>query len=262
MSAPEPACGGDLSAAGVAAVRRALASAAGGFLHNPIRDPALTCAICTAPVDRFDRCWRCRHDARLGRLADLVVPLTYAIAGQPSAALVRDYKNHPLRRVRDPHRAIISSLLRLGITGHERCVAAAVGQPVSLRVVVPSLTSRPGPHPLAEIARAMGVLGEAELLPTWEASPDRQVCADKFGAQPAGAVAGRHVLVLDDVWTTGSNAQSAALTLRAAGAAAVSVMVVGRWLSRDYRVTADFIATRLTSPFDPGCCPVTGGRCP
>lgn len=60
---------------------------------------------------------------------------------------------------------------------------------------------------------------------------------DKFELRPAGAVEGRHVLVLDDVWTTGSNTQSAALTLRHAGAAAVSVMVVGRWLNPRYGAT-------------------------
>ena len=72
----------------------------------------------------------------------------------------------------------------------------------------------------------------------------------------------QHVLILDDVWTTGSNAQSAALAARRAGAAAVSVMVVGRWLNHDRRVTADFIKTRLARDYDPDICPVAGGKCP
>jgi hypoxanthine-guanine phosphoribosyltransferase len=65
----------------------------------------------------------------------------------------------------------------------------------------------------------------------------------------------QHVLILDDVWTTGSTAQSAALAVRRAGAAAVSVMVVGRWLNPDRRGTADFIATWLQRDFDPDICP-------
>lgn len=243
-------------------MRRALQAAAGGFLRNPIRDPALTCRVCTAPVDGFDRCWRCQRDGLLGGLADQVVPLTYAIAGTASATLLRDYKNHPVRRVRDQHCAIVNRLVWLAITCHERCLAAAVGLPVSVRVVVPSLTSRPGVHPLADIAGALNAVDDAVLLPAWEASSDRMVCTGKFGVQPAGAVAGRHVLVLDDVWTTGSTAQSSALTLRTAGAGAVSVMVVGRWLNPAYRPTADFIATRVSGAFDPDRCPVTGGRCP
>ncbi len=70
------------------------------------------------------------------------------------------------------------------------------------------------------------------LIPAFDARCDRVMSGDKFTVQPAGAVTDRHVLVLDNVWTTGSNAQSAALTLRRAGAAAVSVLLmIGRWLS-------------------------------
>ena len=47
-----------------------------------------------------------------------------------------------------------------------------------------------------------------------------------------------------------------------AGAAAVSVMVVGRWLNPNRRGTADFIATRLQRDYDPDICPVTGDECP
>jgi orotate phosphoribosyltransferase len=75
-------------------------------------------------------------------------------------------------------------------------------------------------------------------------------------------VQGHHVLVLDDMWTTGSNAQSAALALRRAGAAAVSVMVVGRWLNPSYGHTGEFIKTRLQRDYDPDMCPVTGASCP
>jgi hypothetical protein len=88
------------------------------------------------------------------------------------------------------------------------------------------------------------------------------VCADKFALEPAGAAEGKHVLVLDDVWTTGANAQSAALALRRAGACAVSVVVAGRWLSPDHPLTAPFVAASLTGEYDLSVCPVTGGRCP
>jgi adenine/guanine phosphoribosyltransferase-like PRPP-binding protein len=85
---------------------------------------------------------------------------------------------------------------------------------------------------------------------------------DKFVLRPATRLDGQHMLILDDVWTTGSTAQSAALALRRAGAAPVSVMVVGRWLNPDRRGTADFIATRPHHDYDPDICPVTGGECP
>lgn len=122
-------------------------------------------------------------------------------------------------------------------------------------------TSRPGVHPFAEITRAAGAMGEATLTPAPTALCDRVVRADKFTLTP-GRVDGRHVLVLDDMWTTGSNAQSAALALRRAGAAAVSVMVLARWLNPGYGMTGEFIKTRLQRDYDPDICPVTGGTCP
>src|ERR1700751_5460924 len=54
--------------------------AAGGYLRNVVRPPPITCRVCAAPVDGFDRCWRCDRARRIGGVADVVAPLTYAIA--------------------------------------------------------------------------------------------------------------------------------------------------------------------------------------
>lgn len=241
---------------------RALIAADGGYLRNVIREPGVTCRVCATPVSGFEMCYRCRQHQRVGGVAGVVVPLTYAVGCTESAALLRDYKNRPVRAVREQRSLVVGgSLLRLSITDHDRCIAAVVGMSVSLRVVIPSLTYRPGTHPLTEIARSVGAVGEAALVPSSEAVCDRSVRVGKFTLQPRNAAAGKHVLVLDDVWTTGSNAQSAALTLRQAGAAAVSVMVVGRWLSPGHAPSARFIATRLQRDYDPDICPVTGSRC-
>ena len=191
----------------------------------------------------------------------MVAPLSYAIAGTPSAAVVRDYKNHPVRQVREQHAAVINSLVRLGISRHERCIGRAVGRPVSRRLIIPSLTSRPGRHPLVELARTMRLASDTVTLTAApDAACDRAI-NDKFILQPSAGLDGQHVLILDDVWTTGSTAQSAVLAVRRAGAAAVSVMVVGRWLNPQRRVTADFIASRLHCEYDPRVCPVTGAQC-
>jgi predicted amidophosphoribosyltransferase len=50
-----------------------------------------------------------------------------------------------------------------------------------------------------------------------------------FAADP-GLVAGQHVVLLDDVVTTGSTVIEAASTLRAAGAASIAVWAVARAL--------------------------------
>ena len=192
-------------------VRDALVRAAGGCLRNVIREPQITCRVCAAPVGGFDRCWRCEQARRIGGVADVVAPLTYAIAGTPSAALVRDYKNHPAHSVRERHGAVINWLVWLGITRHERCIGCAAGLAVSCRLVVPSLTSRPGRHPFAELAHMVNAASDAvALMPAPDSRCDRAI-NDKFVLRPAARLDGQHVLILDDVWTTGSTAQSAAL---------------------------------------------------
>lgn len=255
-SALEPSRPGGTAPVGDALVQ------AGAYLRNTIRQPQVTCRVCATPVDGFDRCWRCQQARRIAGVADLVAPLIYAISGTPSAALVRDYKNHPARRVREHHSAVITELVHLAVTGHQRCIDRAVGLPVSRRLFIPSLTSRPGRHPFAELLTSMDVFSDAvTLVPAPDARCDRAI-NDKFVLQPPTRLDGQHVLILDDVWTTGSNAQSAALAVRRAGAAAVSVMVVGRWLSPSRQRAADFIATRLQRDYDPDICPVTGATCP
>ena len=89
--------------------------------------------MCTTPVDGFDCCWRCQRHQRVAGLADLVVPLIGRDA--PSVAPVRRYKNDPVRSVRAQHSVIINWLVWLGITRHERCIAAAVGCPAGGHVL-------------------------------------------------------------------------------------------------------------------------------
>lgn len=234
---------------------------AAAFLRNVVREPAVTCRICATPVRGFDRCWRCEQMRDVVGIADVVAPLMYAITGTPSADLVYDYKNHPARGVRASHGAVVSELVRLALSRHGSCFEAAAGLSISRRLVIPSLTNRPGHHPFSVLMQKLEVVSEAvRLLPAPEATCDRAI-NDKFVLAPNARLDGQHVLILDDVWTTGSNAQSAALAVRRAGAAAVSVLVVSRWLSPRRRLTAEFIAARLNRAYDPDVCPVTGGKC-
>jgi hypothetical protein len=230
-------------------------------LRNTIRRPVITCSVCTAPVRGFDRCWRCEQTRHLAGAADVVAPLIYAVTATPSAALLYDYKNHHARSVRDSCAVRVKDLVLQGVTRHERCLGRVAGIPVSHRLVIPSLTHRPGRHPFAELVDCVTSGDPAALTPSPDAWCDRAI-NDKFAVQPAVRLDGRHVLILDDVWTTGSNAQSAALAVRRAGAAAVSVLVVGRWLSPRRRLSAEFISSQLTLAYDPDVCPVTGGKCP
>jgi hypothetical protein len=230
------------------------------FLHNVVHEPSRTCRVCTTPVDGYPLCWPCRQHQRIAGVADLVAPLTYALDSADSAALLRNYKNHPLRTERERCGSIVGELLRFATSQHERCIATVVGQPIATRVVIPSLTSRLGTHPMTSIAQSLELLSDVVVRPAFDARCDRVVDGDKFIVD--GAVTGQHVLVIDDVWTTGSNAQSAALALRRAGAAEVSIIVIARWLNSRHRLSAKFIRERLRDNYDPLVCPVSGQGCP
>ena len=101
-----------------------------------------------------------------------------------------------------------------------------------------SLRAR-GMNPAAEIARSLAAELNLPLVrqalrrrretprqTTLGRYARRQVAACLFKA--SSVVRGRHVAVVDDVMTTGSTVQAAAVALLAAGAAGVTVLVVAR----------------------------------
>jgi hypothetical protein len=231
------------------------------LFHNVVRAPNLTCRWCAAPTMGFQTCRRCADHQRILGLADVVAPLVYAIAGTESGALLRDYKNHSSRTVRERRSNEVGCLVQSALSRHQVCLEAAVGMSITAWTTIPSLTCRPGVHPFAAIAKEVGGVADDVLTSAPTTTCHRVVSPEKFVATRADAVAGRHVLVLDDIWTTGSNAQSAALALRRAGAAAVSVMVVGRWLNPSYPPTKAFLERYLDSAFDPHLCPLSGRPC-
>jgi predicted amidophosphoribosyltransferase len=57
----------------------------------------------------------------------------------------------------------------------------------------------------------------------------RKTSGDRFSLG-SDSLNGRHLLIIDDTWTTGGHAQSLALSARAAGAGAVTIVVLARWL--------------------------------
>ena len=219
--------------------------------------------VCGTPVDGYERCFRCQQHRATAGIADVVALLAYGIDRTQSGILLRHYKDDVSAEAGAHHARVIRRLLYPGIVKHQTCIEKRVGKPVSARVTVPSLNRRPGVHPFTAIASAMKAVDDGlALVAAAGAITDRVVSAGQFQLIPTQKLSGRHILILDDTWTTGSNTQSAALTLRRAGADHVSVMVIGRWLSPTYGNNAEFIRTRLRRDYDPGVCPVTGGQCP
>lgn len=244
---------------------RLLVVAAGGYLRNIVREPAVTCVTCTAPVDGYTRCAKCHQDASVAGLADIVVPLAYVMARTQSGLMMRQYKDDSSPHVRASHSAVLSRLLYLGIARHQKCVEAVVGKPVSRRLAIPSSAGRVGEHPFVAIARVMNAVeATPQLVPrTDTVFGDREVTPARFALSPAGArFDGQHVMILDDTWTSGSRTQSTAVLLRQHGAELISVMTVARWIEPGWANNQAFIRQRLTTDFDPDRCPVTGSTCP
>jgi predicted amidophosphoribosyltransferase len=239
-------------------LKSVLISRAGGYLRNPVRRDGVTCAVCATPTAGFQRCYICnRHRAHTG-LADACAFLTYAIAGQQSAYVMRGYKARPPL---EEHRAIVRLLLAVGLSGHAPCPSALAGVPVTHWASVPSLPAQPGEHSLHKIATSLAPGSEVSLSAASEARFPREVSPDHFHSA-APLPLGSHVLLMDDTWTGGGHAQSAALSLRRAGAARVSVLVVARWIKKDFGDNAGFLRDLADRDYDPVICPWTGANCP
>ena len=255
--------------AAVARLSAALVASAGGYLHNAVRQELLTCAVCATPVTGFRLCYQCQRRRGRPGLADATGFLAYAVAGRQSGSVMQGYKARPPV---PGHRAIVTLLVLLGLARHAGCAAYAgcaepggsagpAGVPVTHWATVPSLPARPGEHPLHAIVSRLAPGAEVALAAADEVEYSRDLHPGHFRVAvppPAGA----HVLLVDDTWARGGHAQSAALALRAAGAARISVLVAARWINEDFGGNAAFLRGLSGRDYDPAICPWTGAACP
>ena len=244
----------------IARLSAVLVARAGGYLRNTVRQEHVTCAVCATPVAGFGLCYQCtRYRGRPG-LPDAAEFLSYAVAGQQSGYVMQGYKARPPV---PEHREIVSLLVLLGLARHAGCAGRAGGPapvPATHWSTVPSLSARPGEHPLHAIVSRLALGGEAVLTAADEVEYPRGVDPGHFRAAPLPG--GAHVLLVDDTWARGGHARSAVLALRAAGAARVSVLVAARWINEDFGGNAAFLRGLAEGDYDPAICPWTGAACP
>lgn len=250
----------------VAQVQHALIATAGGYLRNP-GGPG-TCARCFTPTASLPLCGACRYASTLADGPDLLGMITYAGHFEPisqSGRVMRGYKN-PAFPDGGTYRQTVALLAALGILGHVACPGRIIGTPISAWATVSSLPAKPWQtsHRLNEIVGRLAKPGATEVTltaATTVANP-RDINVHHYTASPNAA--GEHVLLIDDTWTGGGHATSAALAVRAAGATHVSILVLARWLSIGWEATTpQWARQRLTSPdFDADTCPWTQGTCP
>lgn len=251
----------------ISPLKQALVTTAGGFLRNPVKER--TCGRCFTPIATGTRCGKCEWQVGLSGGPDLLGIMAYAGHLDPisqSGYVMRGYKN---LNIPDSSKAVLQQtvtlLAALGLRGHVGCPGKILGIPVTAWATVPSLPPKPSAHPLSDIVRSLARPGSIEVIlrgRTNGANP-RDVDAGHFSVV-TGDAAGQHILLIDDTWTGGGHATSAAMALRTAGCAKVSLLVLARWLSIGWEATTDkWAKSALALPdYQADVCPWNQGQCP
>jgi predicted amidophosphoribosyltransferase len=202
-------------------------------LLGPRRGPDV-CGTCFNFTAGYARCWACAHAQPS---LDAVAPISYSVAREQLHHALASYKRlngDVARRLQ----AILAAILWRFLTTHEPCVAnAADTNGFDLVTIVPSGDpTRDERHPLrtivAELVAPTRERHHRLLRRTAAHTAPRTFNPAKFEATTT--LDHQSVLLIDDTWTTGASAQSAAATLKAAGAERVAAVVIGRHLNREW----------------------------
>jgi hypothetical protein len=126
---------------------------------------------------------------------------------------------------------------------HEPCLARRVEvERFQLVTTVPSGDqARDATHPLPHIVGELvgHTADRYRRLLARSGTPVGERAIDPGKFSPTKELAGEAVLLVDDTWTTGASAQSAAGALKTSGAGKVAVLVIGRHVNPEYRDNAE-----------------------
>src|SRR6266702_1294957 len=191
---------------------RAIVRAQEPLLSAPEPGCIRLCAVCRGPSGAGSaRCFQCdlHEQCAAGSLADLVVPVAYAIKGALHARRLWQYKSPRMSQAAAAGAGVIlRAMLLVFLRDHGSCLwqaaAAAGGTRVAVRpthlAVVPTARGRPGEHPLRALVHDYLATPWAELTARPGGEQVRDLDPERFAAGP---VPGAQVLLVDDTWTTG-----------------------------------------------------------
>jgi hypothetical protein len=200
----------------------------------PPRAGVGVCVTCFNLTDGYPCCYSCAHGRRV---LDAVTPISYSVAREPLHHALAGYKRLPDSFARSLQSDLATILARY-LTHHEACIARAAGaRRFDLVTTVPSgERHRDGEHPLRLIL--------LDALGTGRGRHERLLCRSSFESGDreydflkylaVRPLDGEAVLLVDDTWTTGANAQSAGAALKAAGAGPVAAVAIGRHVNREW----------------------------
>ena len=218
-----------------------------GVLHDPSPVPGQCCSFCHGAVshDVLGSAVRtCHHCRRYGNALESLAFATYSLDGGLESLLHR-YKDW---RGYEWLIAPVGSLLYRLLQGHLPCIEAITG-PIDFATFVPSNNRKREFEPMRRAA--------ARLL-SWPITWRHDVVGRNWAVDRPGrgelkpsaywatgsAIARRTVLLVDDVWTSGSSMASCAEALKIEGASAVVGVTLGRHLNSDrhWGTSADLVA--------------------
>lgn len=227
---------------------RELSAPYGNFLLGPRPGPDVCCG-CFNLTDGYGRCYACVHG---GPRVDVMAPVSYSVAGEQLHHALASYKRLSPAPARHFELGLAAVLWRY-LASHEACLARALGVAAftAVTTVPSSRRERADTHPLGRLVGELVGPVRERYIRALERS-DAAVDAHRFNAGKYRArveLEGGPVLLIDDMWTTGANARSAAAALKAAGAGPIAVLVIGRHVNRGWHDN-DRHLRALPRPFD------------
>jgi hypothetical protein len=218
------------------------------FMLGPRPGPGV-CGVCFNFTRGYERCFACAQNENW--LA-AVAPISYSVGLEQLHRALMGYK----RLSGDVARRLtveLAAVLWRFLAEHERCVARTAGvDGFELVTTVPSgERARESAHPLPHLVGQLAgpTRGRHERLLRRSGLEVRPRTFDSEKFEPIRSLDGQTVLLIDDTWTTGASAQSAAAALRNAGAGPVAAIVIGRHLNREWHEN-DRRLRQIARPFD------------
>jgi hypothetical protein len=227
------------------------------FMLGPRCGPDI-CTRCFNFTRGYELCYACAHGQPW---LDAMIPVSYSVAREQLHHALAKYKRLSGEVARRLTIELAAVLWRF-LAEHERCLATAAGvDALELVTTVPSGDrGRDEHHPLRWMAgEVIGLTGERHqrlLERSAIEAPRREFDARRF--RTTRRLDGQSVLLIDDTWTTGASAQSAAAALKSAGAGSVAAVVIGRHLNREWHEN-DRRLRGITRPFDWSRCGLCAG---